>query len=157
MMPVTVSEPGAGPVWEATLMDDAVRLREALRALERVDPATARLVDALAFVLARVAQADGRVCEPETLRMEAILGEETGLTAEQALLVVEIAKHRVRMADCGSAYGVSRVLREGAEEELKGRVLRFLYAVGRADGVLSTAEERAIGLIASELGLTRDQ
>lgn len=128
-------------------------VRRAVRDLHAIDADTAEYLNALAFVLMRVAEADLRVCDDETRCMEEILVEHAGISPDQAILVVEIARHRCRIADCGVTYGISRELRDSIGPERKHRMLTFLDAVADADGKLLPEEKSAIGQISAELGL----
>jgi uncharacterized tellurite resistance protein B-like protein len=116
-----------------------------------MDTSTARYLEALAFVLTRVAEADRRLPEAEVREMERILVEEAGLDLELAVLVVEIARHRRAIADCATAYRASRRLRESRDRD---RLLECLVAVAAADGELHRDEMAAILQVAVELGLS---
>jgi uncharacterized tellurite resistance protein B-like protein len=135
--------------------EPAVAIRNAICQLESLDIDTARYLDALAFVLTRVADADDVIQAEETDQIEHILQEFAGLAPEQAVLVAEIAKHRKRLADSACTYRVSRDLRLAGDPDQRDRVLRFLLEVARADGQVSGCEETAIIQIAAELGLSR--
>jgi hypothetical protein len=97
--------------------DPAATIRATVQELGALDRATASFLNALAFVLVRVADADRHIDQLERNTMELLLVEHAGLTRAQAVLVVEIAKHRTRLADCGCSYGISRVLRSELEPE----------------------------------------
>lgn len=127
-------------------------VRHILHELDRLDPPMARYLAALAFVLSRVADADHEICEAEVRRIEAILGEEGRLPCEQTMLVAEIAKHRLELADCWVQYRESRDLRPLLDDERRARLLRCLYAVAEADGKLAPEEIGEIRQIATELG-----
>jgi len=132
--------------------DPATTIRSTVRQLDAIDPETAGFLNALAFILMRVADADQRLADEERAHMEHILVECAGLTPEQGVLVVEIARHRARLADCGCSYGTSRWLRCELDDDRRQRVLDCLYAVAAADGHTSRSEENEIHQIASELG-----
>ena len=109
-------------------------VRRAIAALHALDTGTADHLNALSFVLMRVARADGRVCNDERLRMEDILTEHAGITTEHAVLVTEITCHRARLADCGKAYAISRELRERLDAAHRRSLIGLLTAVADADG-----------------------
>jgi uncharacterized tellurite resistance protein B-like protein len=71
-----------------------------------------------------------------------------------AVLVVEIARHRAQLADCGSAYGESRRLRDCLDSDRRRRILDSLEAVAEADGHTCSIERAEIRQIAHELGFT---
>ena len=136
--------------------DPAATIRATVQELGALDRATASFLNALAFVLVRVADADRHIDQLERNTMELLLVEHAGLTRAQAVLVVEIAKHRTRLADCGCSYGISRVLRSELDPERRRSVLDCLYAVAGADGRTTGRETGEIRQIAHELGLGVD-
>ena len=91
-------------------------VRQAIEALNALDPEIADHLSALAFILVRVAKADGTVCGDERLKMEQILVERAHIPAAHAAIVTEIACHRTDLADCGCAYSISRGLRTGLDD-----------------------------------------
>ena len=120
--------------------------------LDRLDPAVARYLAAFAYVLGRVANADLDISAAETDAMVALLGRAGGLPADQALLVVEIAKRQNRLFGGTEDFLVTRELREIAGETQRGRMLDSLFAIAAADGIVSVAEEDEIRKISIELG-----
>jgi len=141
----------------ATPADAAVTIRNTVTELSGLESDTARYLNALAFVLMRVAEADDRITGDETERMETLLVEHAGLTPAQAVLVVEIARHRALLADCGCAYRESRQLGSTLDPMRRLRVLDYLMAVAEADGETCRSEQGEIIQIAAELGFSRDE
>jgi uncharacterized tellurite resistance protein B-like protein len=134
---------------------DVTAIRITLHQLAALDPQTAGYLNALAFVLVRVADIDQHITIEERRRMEEILVNRAHLTHAQAVLVVEIARHRTRLADCGCSYGESRLLRDRLDSDQRDHVLDSLYAVAAADGRTTRVERDEIFQIASELGFRR--
>jgi len=130
-----------------------VVVREAIAAVNALDAETADHLNALAFVLMRVARADGTVCDEERFQMEAILIEHADIRAEHAALVAEIACHRAQLADCGDSYSISRGLRSALDREHRRSIIRLLIAVADADGSFLAVERREVEQIAGELGI----
>ena len=85
--------------------------------------------------------------------MEKILIEHASLSPPQAVLTVEIAKHRRQLADCCCAYQASRELRSRLDGDERRRLNRFLESVAEADGLVLPAEAAEIQQIAAELGI----
>lgn len=133
--------------------DPMLVVRRAVDQLNSLDRETSDHLSALAFVLMRVARSDGSVCDDERRRMEEILVADTSIPAEHAVLVTEIACHRATLADCGSAYAISRRLRSSLDQQRRESIIALLAAVARADGVLRKVEEQEIVQLASELGI----
>ena len=143
---------GRGPA-PASGAGDADAVRRIARELEALPPVRARYLAAFAFLLGRVANADLRISEEETARMQAILRELGGLPEAQAALVIEIAKSQNRLFGATEGFLVTRELRASATPEECRHLLDCLCAVSAADGTISSVEERQIRQIASELGL----
>ena len=106
-------------------------LRDLIDALDRLDPDRARYLARFAYLLGRVAHADRHVSPEETRAMEAHVMEEGQLDAEQAMLVVSLAKSSNLLfggtADFIVGAGVCR------ERQLpeKLALVRCLFAVSR--------------------------
>ncbi len=129
------------------------RIRGTLTQLDDLDRETAGYLNGLAFILQRVAAADEHIGHEEVDTMEQILVEHASLSRPQAVLTVEIAKHRRQLADCCCAYQTSRELRSRLDEESRRRLHLFLDAVAEADGLVHPTEEAEIRQIAAELGI----
>jgi uncharacterized tellurite resistance protein B-like protein len=136
--------------------DCAAVIRHAVASLDELDADTSDHLNALAFVMMRVARADGTLSADERGRMEDILVRDAGISAEHAVLVTEIARHRAAMADCGRSYGISRCLRTGLDRRRRRSIARLLTAIADADGYSCALERREIDQIASELGISAE-
>ncbi|HSO23316.1 MAG TPA: TerB family tellurite resistance protein [Chondromyces sp.] len=142
--------PGPGDRPPAEL---AAEIRGALQHIESLDRCSDGYLASLAFVLHRVAAADRDINEREVERMERILVEHASLSQPEAVLTVEMAKHRCRAADCGHSYDASRHLRALLGPGERERLHRFLESVAAADGQVRPSEQAAVRQIAAELGL----
>jgi len=125
--------------------------------LEGVDPQRARLVAALALVLARVARADMESSDRELAIIAATLQEYGGLTAGQADLVAELVSHRQRLFSVSDAYVATREFKRLATARELDCILRCMFAVSAADDSIALVEEEEVRQVASELGLTHEQ
>lgn len=143
--------PSAGEIQLA----DAIRFTAAQ--IAHMPTGSCEYFDALAFVLSRVAEADCRITSAETRRMELVLQEHASLNPAQAALVVEIARHRKRIADAGRAYCESRHLRRHLDSTESARVLGVLFEVASADGDIADCELAEILQVAAELGFTESE
>jgi len=128
-------------------------VRHAIEALNALDAETADHLSALAFVLIRVARADGRVCGSERRRMEEILVKDVRIPAAHAAIVTEIACHRAEVADSGHSYAISRGLRTSLDLVRRRSIVALLSAVAEADGRFCTVERHEISQLAGELGI----
>lgn len=122
--------------------------------LAALPPQQARNLAAFAYLLGRVAFADREVSAAESARMEELVREVGGVPAEQAVLVVEIAKAQNRLFGHVENFQVSRELREMTDEAERRRLLDCLFAVSAAEAGISAEEEAQVRQIASELGFS---
>ncbi len=134
--------------------EQAEAIRRLIDELESLEPRTAHYLASFAFLLARVADADRVVDERERRHMETMVRECAGLPEAQAVLVVEIARHRERLAGSGEQYAVAREFRRVASEEQCQALVECLWAVAGADGRVGASERAVVRQIACELGLT---
>lgn len=130
---------------------DQGALRSLLDALDRLDPARARYLAQFAYLLGRVAHADQHVSPEETQTMESLVQREGGLPADQAMLVVGLAKTSNLLFGGTDNFLVARDFADQATHNQKLGLLRCLFAVSVAENDISIAEEREIQRIAREL------
>ena len=130
---------------------DQATLREVLDALDKMEPDQARYLARFAYLLGRVAQADQHVGPEETRTMEHILQQEGHLPADQAALVVGLAKTSNLLFGGTANFIVAREFAETAGYAEKLALLRCLFAVSTADGAISSAEENEISRVTREL------
>jgi uncharacterized tellurite resistance protein B-like protein len=128
-------------------------VRRVVAALERMEPDTARHVARFAYVLGRVAGADRGVSVEETRAMERMVTERGGLTEEQAILVVQIAKSQHALFGGTEDYLVTREFASTATRE-KLALLDCCMALAAADAEVSVPEDDVVREIAKELGLS---
>lgn len=126
-------------------------LREALDALDHLEPARARHLAAFAYLLGRVAHADQHVSPEETSAMEALVQEQGQLPRDQAMVVVHLAKTSNMLFGGTANFLVAREFSQLASYEEKLRLMRCLFAVAITDATVSLAEESEIHRIANEL------
>ena len=136
--------------------DETETVRKIVRQLDNLEPQHARYIAAFAYILSRVADADMKISDAATREMEQELVRLSNLTAEQAILVVQIAKTQATLFGGTENFLVTEEFSEMASPEQKLALLDCLFAVAAADKSISSAEDREIGLIADELQLTRN-
>jgi uncharacterized tellurite resistance protein B-like protein len=108
-------------------------------------------------VLSRVARADLRVADTETVRMTAILQRIGHLPQEQAALVVEIAKAQSRLFGGTEDFLVTREFRAISTAEERRELVDCLFATAASEDGISLTEESQVRQIASELGFSPDE
>jgi len=131
-------------------------VRKIVAALDRLEPDRARHIAIFAYILSRVARADMVISEAETRAMESIVEEAGGLTPEQAILVVQMAKTQAILFGGTENYLVTREFNRLATREEKLALLRCLFAVSASDDSISVMEDNEIRRIADELRLTHE-
>ena len=131
---------------------DDNRLREIEQALEAHGPERARYLACFAYILTRAAKADHHVSDAEAQLMEQIVAERAGVDAEQAALIVRIAR------DAGHSRGtddylITREFERIATRDEKLALLDCLFAIAAADSPILTLEDNEVRRVASELKL----
>jgi uncharacterized tellurite resistance protein B-like protein len=126
-------------------------IRRIASELERLGPEQARFVAAFAFVLSRVAGADHDISDAEAATMERLVAEKAALTAEQATLVVQIARTQQRLFGGTDDFLVTRELAEIATGDQKLAIVDCLFAVAAADQSVRLSEANEIAKIAKQL------
>ena len=129
-------------------------VRKIVDALERLDTERARYLAAFAYILSRVARADLKVTPAETRAMERIVAEHGSLPEDQAILVVQIAKHQNLLFGATEDFLVTREFKSISSEEQRLALLDCLYGVAAAEDLVTLVEDNEIRQIAGELGLT---
>lgn len=137
--------------------DSADSVRRIVESLDALPLEQAKLVAAFAYLLGRVANADLDFRPEEVAEMERLVRQQGGLDAEQAVLVVQMAKQQNKLFGGTDNFLVAREFRQLADETMKQRLLRCLFAVAAADGSISAVEDNEISRIAAELGIEQKQ
>ena len=137
--------------------DETETVRRIVQQLDDLEPERARYIAAFAYILSRVARADMNISEVETREMENQVSRLSRLPAEQAVLVVQIAKTQATLFGGTENFLVTQEFNRMATLEQKLSLLQCLFAVAAADKVISSVEDREIRLINDELQLTHDQ
>jgi uncharacterized tellurite resistance protein B-like protein len=126
-------------------------LREVVNALDQLDPDRARHLARFAYLLGRVAHADQHASSEETAAMERLVLDEGGLTHDQAVLVVGLAKTSNMLFGGTADFEVARDFAEHASYEQKLALARCLFAVAATEDAISLVEEAEIHRILNQL------
>ena len=126
-------------------------LRETLDALDHLDADRARHLAAFAYLLGRVAHADQHVSSEETQTMERLVEQHGGLSHEQAMIVVQLAKTSNLLFGGTANFIVAKDFSTLATYEQKLALMRCLFRLAGADDRISITEESEIHRIANEL------
>jgi uncharacterized tellurite resistance protein B-like protein len=130
---------------------DHAPLRALVDTLEHLEPERARHLARFAFLLGRVAHADQHVSPDETRAMEALVVEFGGLSAEQAVVVVGLAKSSYLLFAGTADFQVAQEFAAAADYDQKLALARCLFRVAATDATISVAEESEIHRIAAVL------
>jgi uncharacterized tellurite resistance protein B-like protein len=130
---------------------DHAPLRALVDTLEHLEPDRARHLARFAFLLGRVAHADQHVSRDETRAMEALVVEHGQLSAEQAVVVVGLAKSSYLLFGGTADFEVAREFAEAASYEQKLALARCLFRLAASDATISIAEESEIHRVAAIL------
>lgn len=126
-------------------------LRNVVDALDRLEPEAARRLARFAYLLGRVAHADRDVSPEETAAMERLVREEGGLSEDQAMLVVSLAKSSNVLFGGTADFEVAREFAADASYPEKLALARCLFAVAASDRAISLTEETEIHRILNQL------
>lgn len=128
-------------------------IRKIVDSLDQMPEDEARRIAGFSYVLSRVARADLEISAEETRTMERMVRELGQLSAEQAILVVQMAKTQSLLFAGTENFLVTREYSRLASHEEKLGLLECLFAVSAADESISAVEDHEIRRIATELGL----
>jgi uncharacterized tellurite resistance protein B-like protein len=128
-------------------------VRKIVDALDRLEPERARYLAAFGYILSRIARADLKVSPEETRAMERAVMEHGGLSEEQAIIVIQIAKHQNALFGATEDFLVTREFNKISTREQKLQLVDCLYSVAAAEHLISVMEDNEIRKVASELGL----
>ena len=137
--------------------DQTDTVRKIVDALDRLEPQQARYLAAFGYILSRVARADLNVSAEETREMERIVAGHGGLTEDQAIITVQIAKNQNLLFGGTENFLVTREFNKISSDEQKLALLDCLYRVAAAEQFISVTEDNEIRQIASELGIEHPQ
>src|SRR6185503_17433328 len=108
-------------------------LRDLVNALDRLEPSRAQFLARFAYLLGRVALADEHISDEEKATMEKLLAAHGGLSAEQARLVVSLARATHTMSGVGADFAVTQEFADSASYEERLALARCLFAVAASD------------------------
>lgn len=143
----------SGPSPHESTGEAAETLRNITDSLDKMEPEKARYVASFAYTLGRVAHADMEISAEETREMERIVAGMGGLSEEQAILVVQIAKSQNTLFGSVENYTVAQEFNRLASRAQKLSLVNCLFAVSSSDQSISTVEDNEIRKITMELKL----
>jgi uncharacterized tellurite resistance protein B-like protein len=126
-------------------------LRDLLESLDKLEPERARHLARFAYLLGRVALADRHASAEETQAMERLVAEHAQLSAEQAAMVVGLAKNSNLLFGGTADFAVAQEFAQATDYEEKLVLARCLFTVAVADEKISLFEETEIHRILNHL------
>jgi uncharacterized tellurite resistance protein B-like protein len=126
-------------------------VRKITRQLDKLDPSKAKYVACFAYLLSRTAGVDLDISPEETETMEKIVTERSGLSEEQAVIVVQMAKTQNLLFGGTENYLVTREFKDLSSQQQRLSLLDCLFAVAASHEGISTIEDNEISQIADEL------
>jgi uncharacterized tellurite resistance protein B-like protein len=125
-------------------------LRDLVETLEHLEPARARYLARFAYLLGRIAHADQHVSPEETRAMESLVQREGGLTPEQAIVVVGLAKTSNLLFGATADFQIAQEFAAAATYDEKLALVRCLFSLASIDATISVAEESEVHRIATQ-------
>jgi uncharacterized tellurite resistance protein B-like protein len=126
-------------------------LRELVNALDKLAPSRAQYLARFAYLLGRIARADEHISAEELRVMEALVMEQGGLSADQAMLVVSLAKTSSMMFGLSADFAVTQEFTDSTSYDERLALARCLFAVAASDERISIAEEAEVHRITNHL------
>ena len=128
------------------------QLHEIEKSLEAHGTERARYLACFAYILTRAAKADHHVSDEEARLMEQIVAERAGVGAEQAALIVRIARQAGHSRGTDD-YLIAREFERVASRDEKMKLIDCLFAIAAVDSAIKTVEDNEVRRVASELKL----
>jgi uncharacterized tellurite resistance protein B-like protein len=136
---------------EEAAVPEHTPLRDLIDSLDRLQPERARHLARFAYLLGRVALADRHASDEEIRAMEGLVAAEAQLTADQATVVVGLARTSNRLFGGTADYDVAREFEQSSSYEEKLALARCLFTVASTDEAISLSEETEIHRIVNQL------
>lgn len=136
---------------------DTATVRRIVAAMEALPERERRHVAGFAYILGRAAHADLRISDEERTLMERTVWELGGMPQAQAVLAVEIARSQNELYGGTEDFLVTREFRESTSDDQRLALLRCCFAIGAAEGSISSEESAELNQIAKELDLSDEQ
>jgi uncharacterized tellurite resistance protein B-like protein len=132
-------------------------IRKIIAELEHLPGEEAKYLAAFAYLLGRVAHADLDISDEETQKMEEVVREMSGMNADQAILIVQIAKSQNILFGATENYLVAREFKKLSDPKQRESLLHCLFAVAGVDDEITGVEEEEIRQIGKELGFRANE
>lgn len=136
---------------------DVALIRQAVSGMGTLTADQRRFLAGYAYVLVRIARADGVMNEAEVAVIEESVIEAGDLERAQGVLVAALASSVNSLFGATEDYAFTREFARQSSPQQLQRLLRACVAVGAADGELTTAESAELYEIGRELGVNAEE
>ena len=156
--PPAESEPGSPSDGAVPDQDeDLASIRQAIADTGTLSTEQRRYLAGYAYVLARVARADGAINDDEVRVIERAVIRAGDLNEQQGVLLVAIAMRMNSLYGASEDFAVTREFARLATPQQLQRLLRACVAVGAADSPMTSGETTELYEIGRELGFPADE
>lgn len=157
--PASEPAPGSEQVQEQEQEPDegTAYIRRAISELGSNSVERRRFLAGYAYVLVRVARADGEIKDAEIERMEQAIIAAGDVPEAVGALVVALASRLNSLYGATDDYAVTRELARASSPQERQRLLRACVAVGVADGRLTGGETAELHEVGRELGFSVEE
>ena len=148
------SEPPSRPAPEAEADRDLASIRHAIAQMETLSREQRRFLAGYAYILVRIARADGDINDAEILSMERSVSAAGSLPEAQGALLVALARRMNSLYGTTEDYATTREFARTSSPQERQRLMRACVSVGAADGFISGAEATELYEIGRELSFS---
>jgi uncharacterized membrane protein YebE (DUF533 family) len=154
--PPAESEPDQDPAPDQDADADVASIREAVSEMDSLTVEERRFLAGYAYILVRVARADGVINDAEIRVIEQAVIEAGRLLERQGVLLVALASRMNSLYGATEDYAFTREFARLSTPQQLQRLLRACVAVGAADGPITSAESTELYEIGRELRFTAE-
>ena len=144
----------SAPAPEPDAERDLASIRHAISGMESLSREQRRLLAGYAYILVRVARADGEINDAEVTSMEEAVSAVGELPEAQGALLVALARRMNSLYGATEDYAATREFTRTSSPQERQRLMRACIAVGAADGIISGAEATELYEIGRELSFS---
>jgi uncharacterized tellurite resistance protein B-like protein len=126
-------------------------VQKVIVALKDREPNESAYLAGFAFLLSRVAHADGEISGQERKKIEDIVTKTGNLSAADSKLIAEIVANQTIIFGATENYLVAREFKETSSYQQRLELMECLFQVAAVDSSVSKEEEAELKLLAQEL------
>jgi uncharacterized tellurite resistance protein B-like protein len=150
-------EPELWPRPDAPADTETETVRRVVAAVDALSVEERRQLAGAAYVLMRVAHADLAASDEELAEIDRLARERTGLTPDQAQVLVDIVRNQSELVGGTEDYVVTRQFAAEASAERRMNLLRYGFDVAAVDGSITADEVATLNEVGKELGFAASE